>query len=507
LKQRRSLWALSYVLIVGTSIFFAFSHWVYDDPFIAYRYAFNLSHGNGLVYNIGERSMSMTSPFFVLLLTTVSPLWNDFPHLANLIGAFSIATGGIFLWFLATTWKSPITSLVVLFLFPTFPLLISTLGSETPLYIAFCLAAFAFYARKEYTLSAVMASLATLTRPDGALVLLLLAVGYINEVRSPIRWGVVLIILVIILPWFLFAWYYYGSPIPLTLFAKQHQGSMAISQRFAPGFATIIGGYADNLSYQLEAVLAVLGLISLLVFSQQWMLFIFWQILYLVSYSILGVSRYFWYYTPLVPGFITLVGLGFATIQRQIVSIIEKVKHQSLSQIRLLSIITIIMVALFCFSHVITLQELREAPDERYPIYREAGEWLRANTPEDASVGTLEVGIIGYYSERFMVDFAGLLQPDIASQLTSTTTYDDAACWAVIHYRPNYLVILEGTLPALENSYVVQHCKAVHRIPGEIRGREVKLDIYSCIFDGTLLSPAIQTELETGASIAGFNVQ
>ena len=57
-----------------------------------------------------------------------------------------------------------------LLLYPTFPLLLGTLGSETPLYLAFCLSAFAFYARKKYSLTAICVALAVLTRPDGILV-------------------------------------------------------------------------------------------------------------------------------------------------------------------------------------------------------------------------------------------------------------------------------------------------------------------------------------------------
>ena len=72
----------------------------------------------------------------------------------------------------------------------------------------------------------------------------------------------------------------------------------------------------------------------------------------------------------------------------------------------------------------------------RLELYRAVGDWLKENTPPDARVGTLEVGIIGYYSQRPMVDFAGLIQPEVARQLRQNTTYDDAALWAAQRYRP-----------------------------------------------------------------------
>ena len=62
-----------------------------------------------------------------------------------------------------------------LLLYPTFPLVAITLGSEMPVYLALCLAAFTFYARRRYRLTALLVGLATLTRPDGILLALLFA--------------------------------------------------------------------------------------------------------------------------------------------------------------------------------------------------------------------------------------------------------------------------------------------------------------------------------------------
>ena len=108
----------------------------YDDPYITYRYAENVRRGFGFVYNPGERIQSTTTPLFTLLLAVLSPLWGDLPHLANLIGVLSLAAGGLLLWELAAIWKTPWAGWIGLLLYPIFPLAITPLGSETPLYIA-----------------------------------------------------------------------------------------------------------------------------------------------------------------------------------------------------------------------------------------------------------------------------------------------------------------------------------------------------------------------------------
>jgi hypothetical protein len=74
-------------------------------------------------------------------------------------------------------------------------------------------------------------------------------------------------------------------------------------------------------------------------------------------------------------------------------------------------------------------------------LYREMGEWLEDRTPAEASVGALEVGIIGYYAKRDMIGFAGLIQPEVAHQLTSGSTYEESVTWAIQAYEPDYVVL------------------------------------------------------------------
>jgi hypothetical protein len=466
----KSYFLIAYLGGITLVLYLIFSRWGYDDPFITYRYAANLQHGLGFVYNPGERVLSTTTPLFTLLLTLLGNLWPDLPHLANLIGAFSLAMGGLFLWDLAQTWQTPLVGWSGLLLYPTFPLLVSTLGSETLLYLAFCLGAFAFYARQRYLLTAVCVSLAILTRPDGVLVAFILVVHYFLRIRRHVPWLALTLCLGLTIPWFAFAWAYFGSPLPATLAVKQHQGAMAISQSFAPGFLTILGWY-PRWPYLLEAGLAGIGIAFMFWRARPWALFLAWTMLYFLAYSALGVSSYYWYYAPLVPGFIMLLGLGVSGISKILTSSRTKPFY---------NIITVAFLLLIVLAQAYELGKLRLRPDNRLVIYEVVGEWLRAQTPPDASVGTLEVGIIGFYSQRRMIDFAGLIQPEVSNQLTTHTTYEDAALWAVEHYHPDYLVLQENNFPRLEQEYVALHCKAIQHFPGKEYGYSMNLNVYSC---------------------------
>jgi len=79
-----------------------------------------------------------------------------------------------------------------------------------------------------------------------------------------------------------------------------------------------------------------------------------------------------------------------------------------------------------------------------------------------------------------MVDFAGLIQPDTAAQLTANTTYDDAALWAAKQYRPDYLVLNNGQFPMLQQGYLTDNCQILKRFPGKGYGYPGSLLVYSC---------------------------
>ena len=470
-----------YIFAVTTLISYQYYDWAYDDPFITYRYAQNLANGLGFVYNQGSRVQSTTTPLFTIILAALYPFWADIPHLAVLLGAFSLAIGAVFLWVLSKSWQTPIVGWVCLLLYPTLPLLLLTLGSETPSYLAFCLGAYAYYSQNRYDLSAIFAAFAVLIRPDGVLIPLILAAHYLILKRQPIPWRSILIFLILTLPWFIFAWVYFGSPIPVTLAAKQQQGIMYISQGFAPGLLTTVKPYSNRWYYWVEAVLALSGILFMVMHARAWMLFLTWTVLYFIAYSLLGVSRYFWYYAPLVPGFIVLIGLGLTTILYVGDRTLKQPDYKKTMGQRFQLVLVIGLILFVFIGQGISVWQLHQRVDSRLPIYRAVGEWINANTPKDAQIATLEVGIIGYYAQRHIVGFAGLIQPEVGNQLTFESTYEDAALWATKNYQPDYLVLPSGIFTRLEQDYVAQHCRVIEQFPGKPYGYRSNLNIFSCI--------------------------
>lgn len=486
-----------YLALVTALLYWSYAGWGYDDPFITYRYARNLAEGLGPVYNPGERVLSTTTPLFALLLAVPAALGADLPRLAVLVGAASLAAGGLCLWALGRAWRAPAAGWAGLLLYPCVSLLGTTLGSETPLYLALGLGAFAAYAHGRLPLAAACSALMTLARPDGALVPVLLAAHYLGGTALKLRragtdrgWGAVIaglwkavpwralgVFLALSLPWVLFAWAYYGTPVPVTLSAKRHQGAMEISQTFFEGFLPLVSGYLKRWDYRLEALLALLGLGFALFKERRWLLLLAWTVVYFAAYSLLDVSRYFWYYAPLVPGFIAAAGLGVQTLAAGLARLGRSPARAG----RLQAGAALLLVLPLAYSTGRGIWSATHPPDPRLPVYRELGEWLRANTAPDALVGTIEVGILGYYAERPMVDFAGLIRPQVAEQLTPRTTYEDAAIWAVEQYRPEYIMLPEGAFSRLWEREAAGRCAPLTSASGEKYGSEIGPHvIYEC---------------------------
>jgi hypothetical protein len=477
----RRLWTPLYFLLTSGWLSWFFRDWAYDDIFITYRYAENLASGLGMVYNAGERVLSTTSPLWAVLLAPAAALNVELRTAAIVLGALALAAGGYCLWQIGQAARQPWIAWAGLLLYPLHPLVTGTLGSETPLYLALGLGALALHLRGRPRLAAACAGLAAAARPDGLLFAAVIGLDGLAQTwfarrsgpRSPWPWAAVGSFLLVWLPWVLWAWAYYGSPLPVTLAAKQAQGTLAVSQSFWGGFWQTLHTSAQAGYFRLELVLALGGAAYLAGrLARGWRggalrtgladlrplgLLLGWTVAYFVAYTALGVTRYFWYYAPLLPALTVGIGLGLEALGQAAERIFPP---RSM-------LLSLGLPALVCAGLVLAQGQAlaHTAPDARMIVYRQAGEWLRANTPPEASVGTLEVGLLGTTSQRRMLDFAGLLQPETAAQLSVQGSYDRTALWVVQRYHPEVLVLQEGLFGELESWLRGTNCTEVKRFP------------------------------------------
>lgn len=425
-------------MAVGLGLIFRYPL-VTDDPYITYRYALNLLAGNGMVYNAGERVLSTTTPLYTLLLALLGWFYPDIPALGYWISVLSYGVAAYFLYLLASGigWRAggALSGVILL----AAPALVMTFGLETGFYLMLALGAFALYFARHVSLAFAVCALLTLTRNDGAIVTGLMAGHYLwsrravltraGFSRESLRALVPLLVYVVIFgPWLGLAWWYFGSPFPFTLAAKIAQAQSGLWDPFGVGF--LKWARANALWLAPLLVFSAGGVVWAIRRRAPVLLVGAWALLHLAAYALLGVAFYPWYVAPLLPALTLFAGIGIEVGvrefgRRRFVFVIGKIPRQAVNPpprvaVRLAPDTLRPPVLLLCVFLGLGLVwlELRAdlaagmyQPSPKVTAYARAAEWIRQNTPTDATVDALEVGIIGFGDERRTYDFVGLVDP------------------------------------------------------------------------------------------------
>lgn len=207
--------------------FFLHVRYFNDDSLITLRCATNLSNGEGLVYNAGEKILGVTTPLWALLLAAAVKLGIDGIAAATWLGvaAFGWSASAAVLLLRARGVAWPGQALVAA-LFASSPMLLSWAGAgmETPAYVAAIVTFLWLLETRSFVALGFVGGAMILLRPDAGLVLAACAVVEVirtREIRPLLRAAPGFALLV--LPWVVVGTIYYGSPLPNSGFAKRLQ--------------------------------------------------------------------------------------------------------------------------------------------------------------------------------------------------------------------------------------------------------------------------------------------
>ncbi|HLH73850.1 MAG TPA: glycosyltransferase family 87 protein, partial [Chloroflexota bacterium] len=383
--------------------------YVLDDAYITYRYARNIVLGRGFVYNPGEHILGTTTPGYTLLLAGLNRISSlDFPILSWLCGIAFTAGAGILSYALLKSWLRPEVALAGALLLVTNPILTAAVGMETSLYVFLLeIAAYLTYVRIKPLGVGTAIGLAILVRPDAGLAYLFPFMAWgVGRLKTKDLVLVASMSALVVLPWLLFSLAYFGSPIPHTLEAKRvdYAGTptdflrgLIIYPRlyfhFNPLFALVVplcllGGW--RVFQQKPAVaLGILG----------------WCALYLGSFQILGLPNlYIWYWSPLQLGMVILMASGIDTLA-------DWRQRGPVAQFAGLVTSVALIICLTATNLAAGYWALDWNP--RFYVYRAVAEYLRQSSRPDDLVASPEIGVIGYYSDRPVLDLFGLVSPTV----------------------------------------------------------------------------------------------
>ncbi|GAB4579659.1 MAG: hypothetical protein Fur0022_23970 [Anaerolineales bacterium] len=481
-----------------------------DDSYITFRYTRHILAGDGMVYNPGEQVLGTTTPLYAGLMAFLGLFSGGeeapFPILAMGVNAIFDALTCLILLKLGERLGSPragVGAAVVWAILP-FSVTFAIGGLETSLYILLLTGAVYFHLTEKHTLTALLAALSLLTRPDALILLGPLALDRImssdilhsflprslrlrktSAIRKtnaaqgtpssslphsptpPITLSELLAALLLPALWFSFAWVYYGSPIPHSIAAK----SVAYQLEPMTALVRLLQHYAtpfmDNLTFGVPGIvvgivlypfLFLIGAQAAMKATRRIWAWVVYPWLYFAVFALANPLIFRWYLTPPLPAYILMILLGADQLLRT--HLRDPGQKNPSKQAVLISIIILLPTFL-------SVQDWQLRPDHGLQrpapemawyqlelFYRQAADSLeadiRAETAARGAPPTLaagDVGVLGYFTSARILDTLGLNSPE-AIPYYPVPSEMHANIYAVapdliLDEMPDYIVLLE----------------------------------------------------------------
>jgi hypothetical protein len=416
----------------------------FDDAYITFRYARNLSEGLGFVYNSGQPVLGTTTPLFTALLAAAALGWGSaaIPDAANLISLASDAAAVLLLYHLARrAFGSGLVALLLATAYALNPFRASVAagGMEASLFTLLLLLSFErLVLARSLVGGGIAAALAILVRPDALLFLApYFASLWLGDRRFAVR--SLLLIGVLLSPWLIGSTLYFGSPLPNSIIAKGH------AYTFQAGFAScfVVAFFGTGVvqpcwELPMPAVLpaalgiaaVVIGLIHAVRRMPQFAGLVASGPVYLIVLAGLNAPMFFpWYFYPALPSLL----FGIVSAVWFLPSLSRKMRSLAAG---LALLATVVGPA-----YHLAVTQPWPMSREREAVFRELCSAFDRQIPSKAVVLAPDIGVIGWCLEKAeIVDPIGLVSP---------------AAIAFLEGDPDLRVISPALVAASEPDYIV----------------------------------------------------
>ena len=409
--------------------------WELDDALIYARYINNFIEGNGLVFNPDTKVNGLTSPLFAYLSILVAPFVGDTKDAIMLVSALATVGSMLVFYMLLSRFFIEEKAAVISALLATMAAAsYVNLGMETSLFVLlFGVSLYCYLQNAHFLLGAAVGFL-VLTRPEGVLLVPVLAINTYLKGRSWPNWRCYLMPAAMVLSQLLFNGLYYGEIFPTSGIAKIYQGESGLwaEEQFLSSLLTKFHfGFTATGYWPSTVVLLATAAASMLVTKANEYLILtgLFLIFYTAFYVILQIPPQGWYYGIYFSILWSYAAIGVAGI----------VKHLSdktdQSANWLYSLVFVILVFTFFWQE----PKLRETVGGTVrQDYQAIGQWLASNTPDSASIALVEIGTVAWYSEREIIDILGLVTPEVSEFIAR----GELSAWTDV-YQPDYMLVHE----------------------------------------------------------------
>lgn len=404
--------AIAALLSLVACLSWQFASAIIDDGYIYLRVADNILQGRGWVFNPGDRVNPCTSSPYTILVVLLRLVFSS--PVATLLTAYTlgvIALCGIQYFALRSEGRALAFAVAVASVCE--PVLFHSVGMETTLFLTCVLGAAWAYQKDAQVVCGGLCALAAMNRPEGLALIVGISALHAIWKRQSLKTAQ-LAFLAVLVPWLCFSRLYFGSFVSNSISAKAAQvqlgllnfhmswGGMLLHRMWIPP-ATILLAIAG-------AIVAIFKLRKTNSFPAIVILFGF---VHTITYTVLQAPfNYRWYYAP------TNLSINMAGLLA-IFWILEKIRTRiktDSSARDWLWPTTSLVAGLLLISRMGAMPfEVPEpyVSDE----YVTVGKWIRSHSLETDRVACVEIGYLGYVTQRPIVDVYGLIHPQALSSI------------------------------------------------------------------------------------------
>ncbi len=442
-----------------------------DDAWIHQTYARNLAQGLQFAFVPGQPSAGSTSPLWTLLVAVGYLIHAPYLAWTYLLGTAVLGITGWLAYRLVLSVmpeREDVAWLAGLVVAAEWHMVWAAVsGMETLLFAALVLAAFVIPPRRAGWLGLAV-GVSILARPDGlTLVPFILARLVIENLSAARRWArltgffvrFALGFAAVFLPYLAFNYVLAGSVWPNTFYAKQAEYAVLrqwplVQRIWLVTLQPFVGAQA--------LLLPGLGVLAWKAARERrWevLLPLLWAGAFLAAYVLRLPATYQHgrYLMPVIPA---LVSLGIGGTAQWLRLRAEAAGRRALSVPRLVSrawllafaVVTAVFWGLGARAYKADVQIIESEMVQ-------TAHWINQNTPPDAVIAAHDIGALGYFGGRKILDMAGLISPDVIPLMG-----DDAGLreW-LLRSHAAYLVIAPGwDYPALVQSLTLTQVYSTH---------------------------------------------
>ncbi|MBM3286477.1 MAG: glycosyltransferase family 39 protein [Candidatus Eisenbacteria bacterium] len=454
-----------------------------DDAWIHQVYARSIAEGRPFQYNPGEPETGATSPLWVILLAPAHLVGIPPVAAAKAAGVLLAAAAAVAAVSLAGRFVGPRLGLAAAASVCLLPYMIfaAVSGTEVPLFVLLLMLTFGWIARGRWRLAGLGAGLSILARPEGYLLLPLLAVARLlhgprgDRLRGAL--GTILPALGVIFPWILCCLLATGRPFPSTYYAKAHWfglmnedqlaaiASLLLYQPFlgtsfaAPWLRIVLGVSALGLAVaglrrlahvQPSAAIAA----GLFPFAFLYALSTQLPMGLILGPDEAGSIKNFYFARYLLPGAIALVVLWWMGVGEA-----DRIMRRFLGRAARTGLFSLLMFAVAAtlvhqhrIMRAVYSWNCRNIEEQQVA----AGRWISEKLPAGASVGVSDAGAIRFFGNHRVIDLLGLNSHRLLPLLSDLGRMRAGSAeeahlrerfWTEV--RPDYLAVTTGWHGAL----------------------------------------------------------